>query len=90
MQQTPAINQAVEKGGLVVACAYQGWVPEEIKAQLPADFESQSWAAEIHQGKVTRLQVGGAENAVTHLLANTEADSRSTHAPPAATGAQLP
>ena len=88
MQQTPAVNNAVEKGELVVACAYQGWVPEEIKAQLPADFDSQSWAAEIDQGKITRLQVGNAEYAATHLLARLETDSPATKAP--APGVQLP
>jgi hypothetical protein len=68
LEQTPQVKQAAKEGKAVVACVYEGWVPPEIAAQLPAGFRAESWAVEIVDGRVTRLLEGAPEKIVPALI----------------------
>ncbi len=68
LEQTPQVKKATREGKAVVACVYEGWVPPEIARQLPEDFRAQSWAAEIVDGRVTRLMKGVPEKIVPELI----------------------
>jgi len=68
MEQAPEVKQAANEGKAVVACVYEGWVPSEIAAQLPEGFRAESWAAEIVNGRVTRLMQGAPEKIVPELI----------------------
>ena len=70
LEQTPEVRRAANEGRAVVACVYQGWVPAEITSQLPEGLNSGSWAAEIVEGRVTRLVQGTPEAIVPQLIAS--------------------
>lgn len=62
------MRAAVESNSVVVACAYQGYVPDEVQAALPAGFKSASYVALFRNGRLERLVPGLPEEAIQTLL----------------------
>ena len=68
MEKTAPVKQAVERDEIVVACAYRGWVPEEVKAALPEGFSARSYVARFENGKLIAVERGLPEQAIQKLL----------------------
>ena len=68
MSKTPEVRTAVEGNAVVVACVYQGYVPEEVAAALPPGFKARSYVALFRQGRLERVVPGTPEEVVLGLL----------------------
>lgn len=68
MERTPPVKSAVAANEIVVACAYTGWIPEEVTAQLPADFNQRSYVAKFVNGELVALEPGYPEDVIAAML----------------------
>jgi hypothetical protein len=68
MEKTGPVRQAVERNEIVVACAYEGWVTDDVKAALPRGFKSRSYVAKFVDGRLVGLAQGMPEEAILELL----------------------
>lgn len=68
MEKTPGVKSAVDSGEAVVACAYQGHVPEDVIAALPKNFKQRSYVAKFEDGKLVRLLDGMPEEVILSIL----------------------
>ncbi|MCA8910324.1 MAG: hypothetical protein KDB82_01360 [Planctomycetes bacterium] len=74
MEKTEAVKQAVEDNKIVVACAYHGWVPEEVADALPAGFQAHSFVAKFQDGQLVAIERGLPEQAMLKLLGVSESN----------------
>lgn len=68
MSKTPAVNEAVARDRIVVACAYQGHIAGEVQASLPPGFNHVRYVAKFVDGELVALQPGKPETAIQQLL----------------------
>jgi hypothetical protein len=68
MGKTAAVNAAVGENRIVVACAYQGHVAEEVQAALPPGFGHARYVAKFLNGELVALEPGNPETAIQRLL----------------------
>ena len=68
MERTGHVKQAVANGEVVVACAYDGWVPKEVAAMLPAGFNAAQYVIAIEDGKIVDIRRGRPESVIGELF----------------------
>jgi hypothetical protein len=88
MEKTEAVKAAVEQDRIVVACAYHGWVPDEVKQALPPGFHAHSYVAKFEGGKLVALERGVPEKAISKLL-GAEADQPENKGTEGGDGAEI-
>ncbi|MCB9895568.1 MAG: hypothetical protein H6839_14060 [Planctomycetes bacterium] len=68
MEKTPAVKSAVSRDEIVVACAYQGHVADDVLAALPPGFSHVRYVAKFVDGVLVALQPGTPESSILQLL----------------------
>ena len=74
MEKTAAVKSAVEDDRIVVACAYQGYLADELLAALPTGFSHVRYVAKFVDGVLVAIQPGTPETAIQQLLGASAAD----------------
>lgn len=80
LEQTPEVNEAATAGQLVVACAYNGRIPQEALALLPEGFNAQQFVARFDNGVLTELVRGKPEDVLKEMLAAAPAQNNAVPA----------
>lgn len=78
LEQTPEVNEAALAGQFVVACAYNGRVPQEALELLPEGFNAQQFVARFDNGVLTALIRGKPEDVLKEMLADETAQGTRT------------
>lgn len=68
MEKTELVKTAVGANEIVVACAYQGHLSDEVKAALPEGFNERQFVAKFVNGELVALRKGLPEEAIQALL----------------------
>ena len=76
MEKTAPVKAAVEANRIVVACAYTGWIPDEVNDALPAGFTARQFVAKFVNGEMVGLATGTPEQAIQSLMGVTSAEAK--------------
>ncbi|MCC6575568.1 MAG: hypothetical protein IT462_17450 [Planctomycetes bacterium] len=66
------VAHATSSQQVVIACAYQGFVPAEVQKLLPAGFSARRYVAEIRDGEIVAVVAGDPETAVRSFIERAE------------------
>ncbi len=69
MEGTTAVRQAVENEQLVMACAYQGNVPDAVTAALPSHYPHRRYVAMLMDGELVDVREGLPEDVIPAMIA---------------------
>jgi hypothetical protein len=68
MSGSDPVRQAVANGLVRVACLYQGWLPDELRAALPEGWNARQFVLRVESGRVTGVERGLPEEVAHRLL----------------------
>lgn len=76
MEETEPVKSAVEANQIIVACAYTGWIPDDVSEALPAGFNAKQFVAKFVNGEMVGLATGTPEQAIQKLMGVTSAEAK--------------